>query len=37
MYFRYCGIRKTWLDACLKSAVEEYPSKRYMVNGPKHV
>ena len=37
MYFANSGPRKTWLHKCLKSAVEEYPSKSNMVNGPKHV
>ena len=37
MSFRNYGLRKTWLDKCLKSAVEECPSKSNVVNGPKHV
>ena len=37
MYFRNCGLRKTWLDKCLKSAVEDHPLKNNMVNGAKHV
>ena len=36
MYFRYYGLRKTWLDKCLKSAVSEYPSTSNMVNWSEH-
>ena len=36
MYFRNYGLRKTWLDNCLKSTVSEDPSTTSMVNGPKH-
>ena len=36
MYFRYYGLRKKWLDNCLKSPVSEDPSTRNMVNAPKH-
>ena len=36
MYFRNCGLWKTWLDQCLKSVVSEYPSTSNMVNAPKH-
>ena len=36
MYFRNYGLRKPWLDTCLKSPVSEDPSKCNMVNGPKH-
>ena len=36
MYFGNYGLRKTWLDPCLKSPVSEYPSKRNMANAPKH-
>ena len=35
MYFRNYGLRKTWIDKCLKSAVSEYPSTSDMVNVPK--
>ena len=35
MYFRNYGLRKTWLDQCLKSPVSEDPSKSKMVNAPK--
>ena len=37
MSFGNYGLRKTWLDKCLKSAVEECPSKSNVVNGPKPV
>ena len=36
MYFGNYGISKTWLDQCLKSRFSEDPSKRNMVNAPKH-
>ena len=36
MYFRTYGLRKTWLDKCLKSPVSEDPSTSNMVNKPKH-
>ena len=36
MYFWNYGIRKTWLDNCLKSPVSEDPPTRKMVNGAKH-
>ena len=36
MYFGNYGLRRTWLDQCLKSLVSEYPSKSNMVNAPKH-
>ena len=36
MYFRNYGLQKTWLDKCLKSAIEEYPSISNMVIAPKH-
>ena len=36
MYFGYYGLRKTWLDQCLKSPVSGYPSKSNMANAPKH-
>ena len=35
MYFPNYGLRKTWLDQCLKSPVPEDPSKSNMVNAPK--
>ena len=36
MYFRNYGLPKTWLDQCLKSPISEDPTKRNMVNAPKH-
>ena len=36
MYFGNYGLRKTWLDQCVKSPVSEYPSKSNVVSGPKH-
>ena len=36
MYFRYYGLRKIWLDQCLKSAASREPSESNMVNAPKH-
>ena len=36
MYFLTYGLRKTWLDKCLKSPVSEVPSSNNMVNGQKH-
>ena len=36
MYFPNYGLPKTWLDQYLKSPVSEYPTKRNMVNAPKH-
>ena len=36
MYFRNYGLPKTWLDLCLESPVSEDPTKRNMVNPPKH-
>ena len=35
MYFRNYGLRKKWLDKCLKSPASEDPSTSNMVNGPK--
>ena len=35
MYFRNYGLRKTWLDICLKSPVSEDRMTGIMVNGPK--
>ena len=37
MYFWKYGLRTTWLDNRLKSAVSEYPSTSYVVNTPKHL
>ena len=34
VYVRKWGLRKTWLDNCLKSPFSEDPSTRNMVNGP---
>ena len=36
MYVWTYGLRKTWLDQCVKSPLSEDPSKSNMVNGPKH-
>ena len=36
MYFLYYGLRKTWLDQCLKSPVSEDPWKTNKANGLKH-
>ena len=36
MYFGNYRLPKIWLDQCLKSPVSEDPSKRNMVNAPKH-
>ena len=36
MYFRTCGVRKTWLDKCLKSPVSEDPLTSIKVNWPKY-
>ena len=36
MLFRYYGLRKTWLDKCLRSPVSEEPSTNDMVNGCKN-
>ena len=35
MYLGSYGLRKPWLDKCLKSLVSEDLSKSYMVNGSK--
>ena len=35
MYFWASGVKKTWLDKCLKSLDSEDPSKSDMVNEPK--
>ena len=37
MYLRHYGLRKTWLDKCLKSPVLEDLWTDNMVNGPKHI
>ena len=37
MHCENYGLRKTWLDKCLKSPVSEDPFKGNMVNGPKHL
>ena len=31
-----CGLRKTWLDKCLKSDVSQRPSTINMLKGAKH-
>ena len=36
MSFGSYGLRKTWLDQCLKSPVSKRPSKSNMANAPKH-
>ena len=36
MYFPNYELPKTLLDHCLKSLVSEDPTKRNMVNAPKH-
>ena len=36
MYFRNYGLRKTWLDKCLKSPATEELQKVNVLNGPKH-
>ena len=36
MFFRNCGLGKTWLYKCLKSLVWEDPSIGNTVNGPKN-
>ena len=33
MYFRIYGLRKTWFDKCLKSALWEDPAIGNIVNG----
>ena len=35
MYFRNYGLRKTWLDKCLKIPYSDEPLTGNMVNGPK--
>ena len=34
--FRNYGVRKTYLDKCLKSPVSDYTLTINVVNGPKH-
>ena len=36
MYLRKSGLRKTWLDKCLKRPFSEYPTKVNMINRLKH-
>ena len=36
MYFRNYGLRKTWLDKCLRSPISEKPLTGNVVNGPIH-
>ena len=36
MYFQKYGLRKTWLDKCLKGPSIKHPSRGHMVNGRKH-
>ena len=36
MYFSTSGLRKTWLDKCLKKPVSGNPLASNMGNGPKH-
>ena len=36
MYFWTYGLRKTWLDKCLKCPISDHPLTSSMVNGPKH-
>ena len=36
MYFREYGLRKRWIDKCLKSPVSEDPSSDNIVNVLKH-
>ena len=36
MYFQYEGLRKTWLDICLKCLLLEDRLTGNMVNRPKH-
>ena len=36
MYFRNYGLRKTWSDKCLTSAVSQYPSTSNMTSASKH-
>ena len=34
--FRNSGLRKTWLDQCLKSCASQDPSTDNIANGSKH-
>ena len=36
MFFRTSGLRKTWLDKCLKTPLSEDLSTSNMVKGSKH-
>ena len=36
MYFGSYGLRKLWLDKCVKSPVSENPWKSNRVDAPKH-
>ena len=36
MYFWTSGLRKLWLDKCIKSPLSDYPWTCNMVNGTKH-
>ena len=36
IFFQNYGIRKRWLDNCLKRPVSEDPSTSNMVNEPEH-
>ena len=36
MYLRNYGLRRRWLDKCLKNPASEDPSSDNMVNGIKH-
>ena len=36
MYFSTYGVKKKWLDKCLKSTISEDPPTIRMVNGRKH-
>ena len=36
MYFRNYGLRKTWLNKCLKNTISEDILVSGMVNGNKH-
>ena len=36
MYFGNYGLRKTWLDICVRRPVSEDPLTGNMVNWPKH-
>ena len=36
MYLRNYGLRRRWLDKCLKNPASDDPSSDNMVNGMKH-